>query len=400
MGQAMASSTSSSEPVPAQGPNAHHGPLAPGLRLTASDRPGIAQPVPERDVPALPWLRMLLVSAVLVLLFTGLWEWHARSLGFEVGDLGDEASAWAQQWRRLDSENPPVVIVGDSRILFGTDLDRFQQLTGMRPVQLALAGTNGRPILEAVANDSSFHGLVIVGIADQSYFREAIGLGGKALAAGKWESPSARISFPLFRALRRHLAMLDDDMSFSTMVTRLDQYWRKGAPSPYDDVWKTAVAHDDRQMFAWPEFDRNAYLRDHAIHFWMWRFDNFRPTPADIAMTQARTKAAVAAIRARGGDVVFVRPPSSAQIRALEDHYLPREKGWEPLLQAANVKGIHADEMPALRGIRFAEQSHVSRACSTVFTDAYVRALSKLTPRLHLISSTELTAADCAESSL
>ncbi len=27
----------------------------PGLRLTASDRPGVAQPVPERDIPTRPW---------------------------------------------------------------------------------------------------------------------------------------------------------------------------------------------------------------------------------------------------------------------------------------------------------------------------------------------------------
>jgi hypothetical protein len=290
------------------------------------------------------------------------------------------------------------VIVGDSRILFGTDLDRFQQLTGVRPVQLALAGTNGRPILEAVAS-SNYHGLVIVGIADQSYFREVVGRGTPALAAGKWESPSQRISFLLSRELHRHLAMLDEDMSFSNRLIRLDRSWRTGAPSPYDEIWKTAVTHDDRQFFAWPEFDRDAYLREHTVHFWMNMFGSLKPTPAVIAMTEARTKAAVAAIRARGGDVVFVRPPSSNQIRRLEEHNLPRAMGWDPLLRAAEVKGIHADQLPATKGIRFPELSHVSHACATVFTDAYVRALTKLTPRIQLVSNApaELTAADCAE---
>jgi hypothetical protein len=364
--------------------------------LTASDRPGIAQPVPERDVPPLPWLKMLMISAFLVVAFTGIWEWQARELGFEPGDLGDEPSSWAQEWRRLDSEKPAVTIVGDSRILFGTDLDRFQQMTGVRPVQLALAGTNGRPILEAVAA-SNYHGLVIVGIADQSYFRDVVGLGDKALAAGKWESPSQRISFLLFRQLRQRLAMLDDDMSLSNRITRLDRSWRKGAPSPYDDIWKVGVTHEAREFFVWPEFDRNTYLRDHTVNFWMGYFGRLKPTPAIIAMTQARTKAAVDAIRARGGDVVFVRPPSAAQIRVLEDKNLPRAQGWDPLLRAANVKGIHADEMPATAGIRFPELSHVSRACRAVFTDAYVRALTKLTPRIQLVSTAppEITASAC-----
>ena len=34
----------------------HHG-LPSGLRLTAADRPGVAQPVPERDIPDQPWQR-------------------------------------------------------------------------------------------------------------------------------------------------------------------------------------------------------------------------------------------------------------------------------------------------------------------------------------------------------
>ena len=48
----MPSSISSSEP--------HH--AASAERLTASDRPGVAQPVPERPVPPKPWGRMALIA--------------------------------------------------------------------------------------------------------------------------------------------------------------------------------------------------------------------------------------------------------------------------------------------------------------------------------------------------
>jgi hypothetical protein len=46
----MASSTSSSSNMP---PPASHEALPMGLRLTAADRPGVAQPVPERDIDSL-----------------------------------------------------------------------------------------------------------------------------------------------------------------------------------------------------------------------------------------------------------------------------------------------------------------------------------------------------------
>lgn len=388
----MPSSISSSEGEPevddgvepGQGPNAHHGPLAPGLRLTASDRPGIAQPVPERDVPPLPWARMALIVLLIVAALTVGWEIWARSQGFEAGDLGSEPSGWAEQRRRLDREDVPVAIIGDSRILFDTDLERFRRMTGVKPVQLALEGSNARPFLEDIADHSRFKGLLIVGITEVAYYRPEIGLGRAALERFHKESPSTYASFLLGRWLRRGLAFLDEDASLSTLVERTDRGGRKGAYGPYDDVWKLAITHDDRQYWLWPEVERNAFIRAHAIRMWMIIYGLPGPKPEVIAMTEAKTKAAVARIRARGGDVIFVRPPDAPQLRALEDRRLPRARGWDQLLRVAGVQGVHADDLPAAQGLIIPEISHLSKACAPVFTDAYVRALVKLTPRLRL----------------
>jgi hypothetical protein len=53
-------------------------------------------------------------------------------------------------------------------------------------------------------------------------------------------------------------------------------------------------------------------------------------------------------------------------------------------LAAAKVKGIHADDVPAMKGLIIPEFSHLSRACAAIFTDAYVRRLAQLTPRINL----------------
>lgn len=380
----MPSSISSSEnvPVSGQGPYAHHGPLAPGLRLTASDRPGVAQPIPERDVPPLPWTRMVLAVVLLVAALTGAWEYRMRSLGYEAGDLGDDPSAWVAQRRRLDTGHETIAIVGDSRILYDTNLDRFQQLTGVRPIQLAIEGSNALPVLEDIADRSSFAGLVIVGIADQSYFREGPGLAREQLKRGKFESPAQRISYLLSVFLRRHFAMLEDDAALTKFVSRTDTDWRAGVRGPYDDVWKIAVNHDERQTWMWPQMERSAHLRDHALGRWMMIFGFIAPTPEVIEKVEARTQAAVEKIRARGGEVVFVRPPSIDPLRALEEKKLPRALGWDPLLQHAHVQGIHFEDLPDAHGLVLPEKSHLTRACAIVFTDAYVRALAQLTPRL------------------
>lgn len=340
-------------------------------------------------MPAQPWAQIAGIALLLFVVLLAAWEWHVRRLGLEAGDLDDGASAWAEQRRRIDAGNIPVAILGDSRILFDTDLDRFEVLTGVRPVQLALPGTNARPFLENLAADADFRGLAIVGIADPLYFRDEIGLMADALDLHRYESPSRRSGFLLQRMLARHVAFLDDAYRLSTLVHRLDQDVRPKANSPRNDVWKIRAGADtlDRQTWMWSRIERDARLRDHARAVWM------RPAPGRargpvsaelIARTQAITRKAVAAIRARGGDVVFVRPPSAPQLRVMEDKRIPREIGWDPLLIAADVRGIHFEDNPAMRGLDLPEWSHLSRRCATVFTDAYVRALARSTQRITL----------------
>ena len=110
----------------------------------------------------------------------------------------------------------------------------------------------------------------------------------------------------------------------------------------------------------------------------------YPPKPLDdesIKAVLVRTKIAVDKIRARGGDVVFVRPPSAPALRVVEDKHLPRGKGWDALLAYTHTNGIHIDDLPAAQNLTLPEESHLSRACATVFTDAYMRTLAHQTPR-------------------
>ena len=373
------------------------GALPPGLRKTAADRPGQAQPVPTRDIPTRPWVRIGAFVFAAVTLLTAAWEWNARArVGLRAGDIDDSPQAWAEQRRAADLA--PVAIVGDSRILFDTDLDRFQQLTGVRPVQVSHVGTNARPLLEHFANDPNFHGLLIVGLADTMYFgMPVIGLGGAAVHNyGKNGKPSQLTGLWLDRWLQQYLAFMDHDYRLSRMVPKVDHGWRKGVDSPYEDVWKLSETLPGRQYFMWDRIETDPYLRGHARHAW----DGFKgpPVPPRVAnKVITRTAEAVRRIRARGGDVVFIRPPSAPQLRVHEQKRIPRTLGWDRLLVGANAKGVHADDLPQAQHLLLPEWSHLSRKCAMVFTDAYVRRLIELTPRLKLRPNAPppLSRADC-----
>ena len=361
------------------------GALPAGLRQTASNRPGQAQPVPTRDIPLRPWVRIgTCVFFAVALLLAG-WEWNARrNLGLRAGDIGDSPQAWAEARRAADTSQ--VAIVGDSRILFDTDQARFEALTGVRPTQVAFVGTNSRTLLEHFANDPKFHGLLLVGMADTMYFgMPVIGVGGPAVHNyAKNDKPSQLTGLWIDRWLQKYFAFMDAEYRLSNLTNRgLDHGWRKKVDSPYEDVWKISETFPRRQYFMWNRIETDAYLRGHARHAWD-GFNGPNIPPALANKVIARTAEAVRRIRDRGGDVIFIRPPSAPELRVNEQRRIPKALGWDRLLVGANAKGIHADDLPQAQKLVLPEFSHLSRRCATVFTDAYVRRLIELTPRLKL----------------
>lgn len=361
------------------------GALPAGLRLTASDRPGQAQPVPTRDVPRQPWGKIILgVLAALVVGVVAL-EANAREmLGLHAGDLDNSEVTWTNE--KLRAAGAPAAIVGDSRILFDTDLNRFEALTGVRPIQLSIHGTSALTLLENVADDPQFRGVLIVGLADTMFFQPFDGYGGYVHRFDEFRSPYRIVSNEIDHALQRRLAFLDSNYRLSVVAHRLDPDFRAGVEGPKDDIWKVMEMGERRQGYLWDRVEYDPVIRARSRWAWKGFKEKFPFTPQLIAKGQARAKAAVDKIRARGGDVVFVRPPSAPELRVNEEAQVPKAKGWNLLLRNTRSVGVHIDDLASAQGLPLPEWSHLNRRCATVFTDAYVRRLTELTSRLKLRS--------------
>ena len=399
----MPSSTSSSDPgIAPKGILQREGALPAGLRLTASDRPGQAQPVPTRDVPAQPWGRIVIgILCSLIVGATAL-EVNARErIGLHAGDLDNSEIAWSNE--KLRAAGAPAAIVGDSRILFDTDLDRFEALTGVRPIQLAIHGTSALTLLENMADDPDFKGVLIVGMADTMFFQPFDGYGGYVKKWHEFRAPYRIVSNEIDHALQRRLAFLDSNYRLSVVAQRLDRDFRPGVEGPMDDIWKLQEVGERRQTWMWDRVEYDPAWRARTRWAWKGFKEKFPFTPELIAKGQVRAKAAVDKIRARGGDVVFIRPPSAPELRVNEEAQVPKTKGWDELLRNTHSVGIHTDDLPAsAQGLIIPEWSHLSRRCATVFTDAYVRRLTELTPRFKLRADAPpaLTRADCIDDPL
>lgn len=332
-----------------------------------------------RKTPAASWRAIFWLVVVLTVAGVAAWEWRMRSLGLQAGDLDDGVSAWSVERRKVaDGEHDDVVIFGSSRLLFDTDLDVWEEMTGRRPIQLALPGTNPRSFLARFADeDTDFDGLVVVCITPGLYFSPIVSAFPEFLTLQDYwqdESPSKRVGHRLGLWLSEGFAFLDDQYTLPRLIERIDIPNREGVGAPYMEVWKLSETFADRQTRMWPRLEQDEFLKKHAISVWLHR-DRGPPPPGLIEKALAETREAVAKIRARGGEVVFIRAPSGGQNYLRENHNTPRAATWDRLLRETDAFGIHFEDYPAMQGLEVPEDSHLSRASATEFTRIYVGVL-------------------------
>jgi hypothetical protein len=327
-----------------------------------------------RPVPVLPWLWVLVVAASVTLVLMVAWELEMRHLGLRAGDLDDGRADWAVERRKVDAgPRDSVVIIGDSRILLDTNLATWQRLTGRRPIQLGLLGANSQPILHNLATDEHFAGLLVIGTSEFSYFSEDSVPG--VLRYMKTESPSQRSGQEIYKFLSRYFAFLDSNYTSFKLLERHKWPERKGVTSPYTDVWKISESEDDRQTYLWDRLERDDYLRKQAQTIWT-EFFTGPPVKADkVERITASTKADIDRIRARGGEVVWIRPPSSGPLLDIERARYPRVKVWDKLLHDTGTFGMYFEDDPTVRQLTCPDWSHLSRTSAITFTDAYVNTL-------------------------
>ncbi len=82
-------------------------------------------------------------------------------------------------------------------------------------------------------------------------------------------------------------------------------------------------------------------------------------------------------IKARGGQIIFVRTPSSGAFLAGEKMGFPREKYWERILAVTDCHGIQFEDYPAIAHFVCPEFSHLSQADAIVFTENLIKILEE-----------------------
>ncbi len=337
----------------------------------------------ERVVPKKHWVLLAAITFGLTTMLTLGWEMFVWTKGYRP-TLNDTEDLWASRRVIVDKEPGRTVLIGSSRMLFDFDMDEYEKVMNDRPVQLSTVGTNPGLYLEDLANHPEYHGTVIVGVVPGLFFAP----GGPPVKSPTnhlkryrdW-SPTQRVSHQLAMILENRLAFINqDDLTLKQLLLKLKLPSREGVKSPPELPPYLHEINEERQAWMTQLAATDKNLQHRIQQIWL---PLFTPPPGKEGESHeehmanvrknadkilAETKTRVDKIRAKGGKVIFIRLPSTGELREVENKYTPRKDYWDRLLTTTGAPGIHFEDHEELRGFECPEWSHLSKQDSTRYT--------------------------------
>lgn len=330
----------------------------------------------------------LVKAAILALVLVSVsiisWELNVRSKGFDAS-YDDDPALWSDKRKMVyEPADKATVFIGSSRIKFDLDINTWESITGDHAIQLACVGSNPVPILENLANDENFKGKLVVDVTEGLFFSTSPGNARRPKENMKYfkeHTPAQQASFYINQLLESKLVFLNKEwLSMGAQLNNLDipdrkgVYNFKGFPSDFGRV------KFNRQEYMTDKMAADTIIQNKVKSIW----ESFRKASKEPPASGAKldsilnaVKIAVDKIKARGGQVFFIRTPSSGAYLMGEKMGFPREKYWERILSVTGCPGLHFADYPAIDHFVCPEFSHLSQRDAIVFTKNFIKILSE-----------------------
>jgi hypothetical protein len=322
--------------------------------------------------------KSLIIAVIISAIGITTWELYWRSQDY-TPTIDDNKALWSVQRARvtnLASDN--VILTGSSRTLFDIQLDNWENETGKRPIQLATVGSSPLPIFHDIVENTDYAGTVIVGVTPGLFFSTTFP------EAQPWSWPQSkvdyykdrtyaqRINHQLSLPLQQNLVLmsageeeLDDNIDLKALLKNIKIGNRipEGMPPFYEFGEITSL---DRNLIMMEKTVTDTAFANTIIKVWKF-FGKISPPP-DKESTMAFFLKDAEKFKAKGGNLILMRCPSSGGLRAGENHVLPRKDFWDHLVQQANVKAYHFEDYEKFKNLKCPEWSHLSAKDARFFT--------------------------------
>jgi hypothetical protein len=279
----------------------------------------------------------------------------------------DDMKLWAFERSRVYGQKPGdvMVIIGASRSRLGLHTETLRQAyPGVRVVQLALNATSPFAVLRDLAEDRAFNGLIIYDLMER-YELPTLAEGASPFVSyfHHEQSPSQRAERWLRSLYLGHLAVLSPQFDPKTFAKAIAE--QHAFPRPFPVQYLADRSGIARANGAHELGDTNAAAATLEKGLIQER-DNI---DADGWMAfHQRVEQEAAKLRSRGGQVVFLRMPSSGRVWDIENRYFPKREFWDRMKRETQTPALHFLDVPEWCNLTLYDESHLDEGQSRDFT--------------------------------
>jgi hypothetical protein len=323
------------------------------------------------------------IGLFVMILMLGGWEGYWRSED-AVPSYRNSPGLWSIQRRRIDNgEGDKTVLTGSSRMLYNVQPDAWEQVSGARPIQLALEGTSPVGLMEDLAGDEDFTGTLIVGVAPGLFF-SGFEYRGEAFNRYRAESPSQWLGQRISMLLEPFVAFYHPDYRLFWVIDFLPVPERDGVEN-FFDVRRLGTYEADRATRMWARVEDDPEYAAVIKRAWEHGFkpiDELDDEERQEKLEQRgkeleRAIAVTRKLQDKGVETIFVRSPAEGHYATSEPMYNPREETWDVLIEQTGALGIHWMDHEELQGFWLPEWSHLSGSEADRFTLALYRIIER-----------------------
>jgi len=331
--------------------------------------------------------KSFLIAIVLGVIGLASWEIYWRSQGY-YPTLNDEKALWAMHRKNVDTATPEdYIIIGSSRAFFDIQIKEFEKATGKKPIQLSSTGSSPLPAFHDIVNNSDFNGTIIIGVSPGLFFSTTFP------GAFPWKRIQSKIdhfndrtyaqklNYQLSIPLQKNLVFLSadeeewaDDIDLKSLLRNVQIGNRTGSPSP-PPFYYFGDIDIHRNMRMTPKTVKDTAFANTVIK--VWGFFGGGSPPPDKKATMSFFLDDLKKFRARGGNAILIRCPSSGNVRMGEREKLPRTAFWNDLVKQSNLKAYHFEDYDSLKHLTCPEESHLSGSDADLFTRELLKIMKK-----------------------
>ncbi len=329
-------------------------------------------------------IRAGFLAIILAVLAMASWEIHLRHQGNTIY-YDDNEAMWAHYRGMVyEPSDESTVFIGSSRMKFDLDIPTWQAITGNHAIQLSNVGSDPVPYLMDLADDKNFKGNLVVGVTEEIFFSDFSPedvVKDKKINYFKKITPTQRFSFQVNHILESQFVFLDQDRySINSMLDELPIPPRPGIFPEPDFPDDFGVVDFNRQSLMTPRFVADTSLQNRVKAIWIClgrAMAGPPPSPGKLDSFLHVIKVATDKIKSRGGQILFIRNPSSGPMLQNEMKGFSRTHYWDRLLAVTGCPGIFYADYPSLSHFVCPEWSHLKPADAVIYTKSLIGILQK-----------------------